>query len=777
MLLEVKVKKIIYTDLKTDYKIFRGQILSTSYKEEEKHLEFAMQKTMTFKGIAISCREGDTYTVDATFNTDVNGITLHINSCVMKKIELEDELERYLINNIKGVGKSTAKKIMQELGANAVDIIKSEEGIDRLLKVVKKKEKAIFIRNHIIENENIFNIMNYLQITNQDVKIANDILNEYGKEGLLNLEGDPYFFIRAIEFKTLDSIAIKNKLIDSKDIRRISAGIIAIVNNNTVKKCDVYTHIDTIYSELEDFINNNASFPPITLTNEEIHKALLHIQETEKLTIENGKYIYKKYLRNKEKDIAYHIKRLNKPDNKLSSKEIEEHLQTFEKRSKMKVSDEQKEAIIKSLQSNLSILTGLPGAGKTFTINAILKIYQTIYKDKKVKLIAPTGKASKRMEELTGIEAETIHRALKIADNVGEGEELDADFIIVDESSMIDIYLAGTLLQNINSKTKLLIVGDVEQLPSVGAGLILRDMIDSEVIPTTRLTRLFRQAENSNIVKNAHCIVNNNTDFEFKNDCILWESDNSQDIENKIILSYKRLLELGYSRADIGILIPQKTADIGTYRINKVIQEKFNKESKSIVINKAGDKIKEKDLVMHNTNNYDLEVFNGEIGIVEKIETLINPSTLKPLTNKEGKQSYAIYVKYPDKKDLIVYTEEFFEQLELAYCITVHKSQGSEYKAVISVNSKIHNYMLNKNLVYTAWTRAKEFLVVIGDMETIKETVVKKEQVSRLSNLSERLTGHSFSPNVDIIKKVENKTLCKTILNGEEYSYLLDEIF
>lgn len=776
MLLEVKVKKINFSDIKTDYKIFKGQIMKMDLRDDEKHLEFAIQKTMTFKGIAISCREGDTYTINANLKSEPNGVVLYINSCIVKKIELEEELEKYLIHHIKGVGKSTAKKIMDTLGVGAIDTIKSENGVEELCKIIKNKEKAVTIREHIIANENIFNIMNYLQINNLDVKIANKILKEYGNEGLLNLEGDPYFFIRAIDFKTLDKIASKKNLIKSKDIRRISAGIVAIVDNKTKFNGDVYTHIDTIYDELEDFINNNASLEPIKLNYDEIHKALKYIQETEKLTIENGKYLYKKYLRNKENDIAFHISRLNKVDRNFSTNEIMNHIAEYEKANRVVASEEQKEAVVKALQNNFSILTGLPGAGKTFTINLILKIYEKLNKDNVVKLIAPTGKASKRMEELTGRQAETIHRALKLVEDFSDGEELNADFVIIDEASMIDIYLAGTLLQNINSKTKVLIVGDVEQLPSVGAGLILRDFIDSGVIPTTRLTKLFRQGANSNIVKNSHCIVNNSLDFEWKKDAIFWESQDVADIEHKIISGYKRLLELGYSRLEIGILCPQKSGDIGTYRINKLIQEKFNKGAKELVINKQGDKIKEKDLVMHNVNNYDLEVFNGEIGLVEKIETVINPNTLKPLLNKEGDPTHIIYVRYADKDDVVAYTEEFFEQLELAYCITIHKSQGSEYRAVMNITSKVHNYMLNKNLIYTAWTRAKEFLVVIGDMETLKEAITKKEQVSRLSNLSERLEGVKFSKHTDIYKKVEDKTIYKDIINGKEYTYTLDEL-
>lgn len=778
MKLEVKVKKLVYTDAKTNFRILKGQIKSYELGELEKQHEMAMQKVMTLKGDMIYCSEGDTYIVDANFKVEDRGVCLYINSALLKKIELEDELEKYLIRNVKGVGKARAKSIIEALGAGAVDIITASDGRERLLEVVKNEKLTDTIRQHLLDNANIFTIMNFLQANNLDVKIANKILKEYKKEGLLSLRDNPYYFIRAIDFSTLDKIASKQKYFDKKDPRRIGAGVIALVNNGVKNKGDVYTHIDTIYDELQNYINDNGAFEPIALTSEEITEAIKTIKEEGGLHIENGKYLYLKYLLNKENDIVFHIKRLNVDDKRLSTRDILSHIEAFEKETRLIASDEQKEAVVKALQNNFSILTGLPGAGKTFTINLILKIYKKLYPQSVIRPLAPTGKASKRMEEMSGIKAETIHRALKIIEGLQEdGEELDADFVIIDEASMLDIYLAGTLLSNIKKGTKVLIVGDVEQLPSVGAGLILRDLIDSGVIPTTRLTKLFRQGENSNIVKNAHAIVNETLEFEWKKDAIFWESNNVADIENKIVAGYKRLLELGYSRQEIGILSPQKAGDLGTQKINKIIQEKFNKGSKEITINRAGDKIREKDLVMHTVNNYDLDVFNGEVGVVAKIDYQRDEYG-KFVLDKDNNKKPVVYVRYADKSEPVIYTEDFLDQLELAYCITIHKSQGSEYRAIMSVISHIHDYMLGKNLIYTAWTRAKEFLVVIGSQETLNKSVLKKDAVSRLSNLSPKLQGEKFNKYVEIKDRPSiTQEVFRDVIGGVEYTYTLDEVF
>ena len=774
MKLEVKVKNIHYTDSKTSYRIFKGQVLSYELSPEEEKHQMVMQRNMTFKGNMTYCAQGDTYIINAKLKRDKSGLVLYIENAFLKRIELESELELYLKRHVPRVGPATAKKIVDTLKVNAVDIIKSEEGEERLIEIVKSKKLAKRIREHILDNANIFTIMEFLQMHNLDVKIAGKILKEYGKEGLLDLQHDPYFFIRCISFKELDAIASKSNYITEKDIKRIGAGVVAIVNDKAKNNGDVYTHIDTIYSELESYINTNGAFKPIKLTQEEITEAIKYTVEYEKLVLEEGEYLYIRYLRNKENDVAYNVKRLNKPNRSLSTQEIEEHIKEFERTNKVKASKEQKEAVIKALQNDFSVLTGLPGAGKTFTINMILSIYMKINPEAVVKPLAPTGKASRRISEMTGIPAETVHRALKMNEHSDKATKIQADFIVIDEASMLDIYIAGTLLSNIENGTKVLVVGDIEQLPSVKAGLVLRDIIDSGIVPVTRLTKLFRQAEDSNIVKNAHAIAHETFDFDWSGDSIFWKAKDATEAEMNFIAGYKRLLDKGSSRQSLGILTPQKEGELGTIRMNKIIQEKFNRNAKFVVVNKTGDKIKEGDLVMQTVNNYDIEVFNGEVGIVERIDYQRDEFGDFVLDADNNKKQ-VICVKYPHKEEPVIYDDELYNELDLAYCITIHKSQGSEYDAVMTIVDKSHEMMLNKNLIYTAWTRAKKFLVVIGDEATLNNAVKKKDATSRLSNLKQRLQGKQFNRLVDLKVPKQEEKLTYTDYTGKVYEFNLSE--
>ena len=460
--------------------------------------------------------------------------------------------------------------------------------------------------------------------------------------------------------------------------------------------------------------------------------------------------------------MAYHVRRLNKSCKNLSTSVILNHIEAFEKNNNAKLSDEQQEAVIKALQNDFTVLTGLPGAGKTFTINAIINIYMQIYPDGRVCPLAPTGKASRRIQELTGLYAQTVHRALELNERIADRKKpIDVDFIIVDEASMLDIYLAGTLLQCIENNTKVLIVGDIEQLPSIGAGLILRDIIDSGVVQTTRLTKLFRQAEDSNIVRNAHAIAKGTGDFKWEKDSIFWEAKGEADTLNKLLAGYKKLRDSGNSMTSIGILAPANKSNLGTIAINQLIQKPFNRNSKGVVVDAATSlEIKVNDMVMQTKNNYEKEIFNGEIGVVEKIEGTV------------------IHVKYADREEAIEYNEAEYNQLTLAYCITIHKSQGSEYNNVIIIVDEEQELMLNKNLIYTAITRAKKFLVVLGDKETFNRAIQNNDAVSRLSSLKEKLQGKVFNQYAPLKDYAKDNTFTVKTRMGDIRTYTLtDELF
>lgn len=756
MRLEVKINKVLHTDSKSSYRIFKARILNVEkYEEGEERHKRAIQRVMTFKGNMTYCVPNDTYIINAKIDRDKYGVVFKIESAILKKIELESELQRYMEKHIKGVGAKTATTIMDALGVKAIDTIKSEQGVEELVKILGEKKRVLCerIRSNVLYNANIFAIMEFLQLHNLPVNIAGRILDEYGNEGLIELKSNPYLFVRCVKFEELDAIASKYHFLDAKNINRLSAGVVAIVNNNTSVKGDVYTHISDVYTNLQSFLNNNGCYESITLSNEEIYDAIVYALEKNLISAENEEFLYITYLRNKENDIAYNIRRLNKHCKKLSTKEIEKHIDEYEKEKNVKASPEQREAVIKALQNDFSILTGLPGAGKTFCINLIVKIFQKLYPEAIIRPIAPTGKASNRMSEMTGIKAETIHRALKINEFTGKVDELEADFVIIDEASMMDIYLAGTLFSNIKDNTKVLIVGDIEQLPSVGAGVVLKDIIESKVAPVTKLTKLFRQAEGSSIVTNAHAIAYRTYDFKFDAKCCFWESNTTEIILSRILTSYNKLLQRGYSRESICILTPVNGGALGTIELNRLIQANFNQTGKAISINDTGDIMKEGDLVIQTENDYDLNVFNGETGKIIKIEDK-KDDLGDVITTANGKKDFLITVDFNGR--FIKYDRELVKNLNLAYCITIHKSQGSEYSAIINVIDQSHELMLNRNLIYTAWTRAKEQLVILGNKDAFNKAVRKEDAINRLSNLQAKLNKEEFNKTYTV-KKYENK--------------------
>lgn len=737
MLIKARIDKII-GHYNNDYTILKAKVLDYEITQGEKVEKELIRSSMTIKGYGISeCIEKDIYMINAKLQFDDYGYFLYSTDSYLSKIELDIEFEKYLVNHIKGIGKSKAKKIMQHLGQNAIEVISSENGVDKLSEIVSV-ELAIRIVADFMKHKNLYEIMTFLYVNRLGAKTLNDIIDEYGLEKAEELNSNPYVFSKVIDFNKLDKIAFERSDIQYNDQRRLIAGITSYVAKQLAQG-NLYTDIDDVYKNVADYINSVTPYKHISPSMNEIKQAIAQIRIDNILTIKNGRYLYMKNIANKEDNICYNLKRLNRIDPTYSRKQIKEAIEVFEKDTKIKLSDEQTVAVIEAIQNNLSILTGLPGSGKTLTIKAIIYVIKILNPNINIEQIAPTGKASKRMTQVSGLSAQTIHRALKLKGDKGNGTNIESDFIIIDESSMIDVYLIDTLLHNVKDETKVLIAGDVEQLPSIGPGLILRDMINSDVIPTTRLTKLFRQAENSRIITNAHAIAKKTMDFNFEpnTDAVLWKSLNEDEIYKHAKITYKRMLELKQPRKEIVLLSPIRGGKIGTESINKMIQENFNIGTKEVQI-RCDFKLKEKDIVMHIENNYDLNVFNGEVGTVSKVYY-------------DKDDNPIVEVKYDDKEEVVVYEKENLKQLELAYCITVHKSQGSEYKNVISIISDTHSRMLNGNLIYTAWTRAKDRLIVLGTMETIIDVIGKKDNsLSRNSNLEDILRGVEFKRDVPI---------------------------
>lgn len=413
---------------------------------------------------------------------------------------------------------------------------------------------------------------------------------------------------------------------------------------------------------------------------------------------------------------------LENPDKDIKEVNIEK----ISKETGIEYDEVQKEAIRIAMRSKFMVLTGGPGTGKSTTISGIIKVLESM--DKEILCAAPTGRAAKRMTEVTGKEAKTIHRLLEYTPNEGfkhnEKNPLKGDVLIVDESSMIDIVLMNSLIKAVPKKMRVILVGDIDQLPSVGAGNVLRDIIDSGIVPVVKLTRIFRQALTSRIVTNAHKVnrgempdMSNGKDADF----FFIKQDDGQQAANDIVKIVKERIPkaYGYNINDIQVLTPMKNGAVGTNNLNIILQEALNPVGDFI---QSGQfKYRKGDKVMQIKNNYDKNVFNGDVGVVVGIDS-------------EERAMSVLFDKEP-----VLYESGDLNELTLAYACTIHKSQGSEYPVVVMPLTMSHYIMLQRNLVYTGITRAKKVCIVIGDPKAMAMAVHNMTVLERNTMLKERL--------------------------------------
>ena len=509
----------------------------------------------------------------------------------------------------------------------------------------------------------------------------------------------------------------------------------------------------------------NKLFPYPTINN--IEDTIINMKAKEELVLEereNGQeWVYSKPFYEAEKNIAEKIIGLRNAENVKVIKTLKKDLDGIEKNIDIKLSEKQKEAIESINENNVCIITGGPGTGKTTIIKAIIELYKK--HGMKPVLCAPTGRAAKRMTETTGEEAKTLHRLLEIAGMADDTDNfntnllvtpIDGDIIIVDEASMLDMFLMNYLVKAIYKGTKLVLVGDIDQLPSVGPGSVLKDLIDSEQVHTIRLNQIFRQAAKSKIIVNAHR-VNEGKNFiegkikntkldeeniELLDDFFYINEVNQEKIQQTVISLCKGRLKT-YGDYDflsnIQIITPTKKGKLGTKELNILVQKELNPLEEEKSEKEFGDiKFREQDRVMQTKNNYNIlwekeydeefkkelgnGIFNGELGIIENI-------------NKENK---TIKVKFDDGK-IATYDNADLEQLEHAYAITVHKSQGSEFDVVILVVSQSAPMLLTRNLIYTAMTRAKKLLIVIGPQSVVNYMIQNNTTKQRNTGLKFKL--------------------------------------
>lgn len=660
-------------------------------------------------------------------------------------------IEKYLGSGlIKGIGSVYAKKIVAKFGEETLNII--EEDIQRLSEVDGIGKKRInLIAKSWEKQKDVKDIMVFLQGNGVSSAYAAKIYKAYGKESIDKVKENPYRLaddIWGIGFKTADSIA-KSMGYAENDIRRCKSGIIYSLNQlandghvyatreQLIKDANERLGLAEIAANSQTTAPNTSASSPITeeiplgmvaeptpQMRPPVEQALEELISAEELKVED-ECIYLPPFYYSEVGVAKKLLELRnaKQDNLFAG---QVNMEAIEKESGITYDDVQQAAIHMAAESKVMVLTGGPGTGKTTTTQGIISAWKTA--GLSILLAAPTGRAAKRMSEATGMEAKTIHRLLGFKPTEGykfnEENPLDGDALIVDECSMIDIILMYSLLKAIPLTMRLVLVGDIDQLPSVGAGNVLRDIIESEAIPVTRLTRIFRQAQSSRIVMNAHAInqgyfpnIQNGKDTDF----FFIRAEEPQDAVPQIVNLVKNRLPKAYGRpvSDVQVLTPMRRSYCGSDNLNIELQKALNPMGVSLSF--GGTLYRSGDRVMQIRNNYDKDVYNGDIGTISDVDLEENE----------------LLVSFGDK--VVTYEKSELDELVLAYATTIHKSQGSEYPIVIIPVFYSFFTLLQRNLIYTAITRAKKICVLIGQMKALGYAVKNLTVEQRNTKLKERL--------------------------------------
>ncbi len=645
-------------------------------------------------------------------------------------------IEKYLGSGlIKGVGPRFAKRIVGLFGTETMDIIECD--ISRLKEVEGIGEKRIRqIQESWERQKEIKNVMLFLQDHGVSTSFAAKIYRQYGNDSIAKVKENPFQLaddIWGIGFKTADGIAEKLG-IGKEAFVRLRSGIMYTLSS-LADEGHVYAYKGQLIQRATELLEAEESSIVMTLDQMLVDKDVI----SEPVSEETGDAIYLPPFYYAEVGVAARIRKLlqNPAQDRLWTSLMEARKRTgnealsidvkkIEAKIGMEYDEIQADAIRQAAISKVMILTGGPGTGKTTTTKGIISAYQSF--GLKILLAAPTGRAAKRMTETTGLEAKTIHRLLECKPPEGyqknEENPLEGDVLIVDECSMIDLVLMNSLLKAIPAGMRLVLVGDIDQLPSVGAGNVLRDLIDSGVVPVVRLTRIFRQAQTSRIIMNAHRInegqmpdLSNGKDTDF----FFTTKEDPEEAVREIVSLVQNKLSRYYRTpsSQIQVLTPMQKGMVGATNLNLALQEALNPQGDGL--RRSGFIFRRDDKVMQIRNNYDKEVFNGDIGIIESVD----------LQNRTLKVNFDQHV--------VEYESSELDELVHAYATTIHKAQGSEYPIVVMPVLMNHYVMLQRNLIYTGITRAKKILVMVGTRKALACAVRNVTVTRRNTLLKERL--------------------------------------
>ena len=699
---------------------------------------------ITCVGIFSTIAEGENieatgdYTDHPTYGTQFKVVSFE-----EKAPEDQEAIERYLGSGaIKGIGLAMAARIVRRFKEDTFRII--EEEPERLAEVKGISErKAMEIASQVNEKRDLRQAMIFLQQFGITMNLAVKIYNKYGQEVYGILKENPYRLaddIEGVGFRTADDIAAKAGIRTDSDFR-VRSGILYTLLQASGEG-HTFLPQEELTAKTSELLGIDKDIIEKNYMDLSIERKIIMKQSGDQTQIYSASFYYMEantatMLR--ELDIAYDV----------ADAEIEQRINNIEKQTGMQLDEHQVQAVKEAVRNGLLVITGGPGTGKTTTINTIIRYFEMEGMD--IFLAAPTGRAAKRMSETTGFEARTIHRMLELNGGMegsagferNETNPLETDLVIIDEMSMVDITLMNSLLKAIAPGTRLILVGDINQLPSVGPGSVLKDIIQSEAFNVVMLTKIFRQASTSDIIVNAHKI-NRGEEVSLDNksmDFFFLKRYEADIIINVVLQLVKQKLPkfVDATPYDIQVLTPMRKGLLGVERLNGILQQYLNPPDQSKREKEHGDMVfREGDKVMQTKNNYQLEweirtkfgltvdkgmgIFNGDMGIITEINDFAETMTVE---FDEGRK--------------VEYSYKLLDELELAYAITIHKSQGSEYPAVVIPLLSGPSMLMNRNLLYTAVTRARKCVTLVGNDTTFNQMIQNTSQQKRYSGLCDRI--------------------------------------
>jgi exodeoxyribonuclease V alpha subunit len=717
-----------------------GYIERIVYVNEENSFTVAKLKEKnkknftTIVGNLASVKSGESLTAEGQWVVNKKfGLQFQASSYQTANPVTLSGIKKYLSSSlIKGIGSVMAERIVAQFGEKTLEVM--ENKIQRLSEVEGIGKKRIeWIKKAWQEQKNIREIMIFLQSQGITATYASKIYRTYGQRSIEMVKENPYRLamdIQGIGFIAADKIA-HNMGIEKSSSLRIEAGVLFTLSQITDEGHVYYPYQDLIFK----------SSDILKVDRENVIKAIAKLSAAKSLFIEdinqdiedfqpNCKIVYLPPFYWSEIGCGNRLKKLKSDISFSKNINIQDIIAWAEKRLNIKLSETQIQAVTEILKEKVIVITGGPGTGKTTIINVIVQIFKHIF-NKKVLLAAPTGRAAKRMSEVCGQEAKTIHRLLEYSFKQGgfqrdETNQLDTDIVIIDETSMIDIVLMNHLLKAIPSRASLIMVGDINQLPSVGPGTVLNDIINSEGFPVIRLTEIFRQAEKSLIVVNAHRINKGELPYldekKTPSDFYFISEENPEKVLEKIVALCKDVLPQRFNLDpinDIQLITPMHKGVVGVSYLNLELQKILNPQGPEI--SHQGRIFRVRDKVMQIKNDYDKDVYNGDIGRIVEIKRDVQE----------------LYIDYDGVTKIYDFKE--LDEIIHAYAISVHKSQGNEYTAIIMPVVSQHYIMLQRNLLYTGLTRGKKLVVLVGTKRALQIAIRNNKPLKRYSLLKQRL--------------------------------------